>query len=132
MEARCAATLAILEAHACDVICLQEVTPGFLEKLLQAPWVRHRYSVSHCTKESLGVMKYSTIMLSRLKCLGYASHDLPSFMDRKLVTGRFEVGGHIVGVATVHLESSQQVQSRQEQMACLKEWLDEKGEVESG
>jgi len=132
-EARTAATLAILEAHQCDVICLQEVTPAFLERLLSAEWVRGvggtgGYSASHVTKPSLGVMKYATVMLARLPCRGYTSHDLPSFMDRKLIVGRFVVDGKVMNVATVHLESEKQVASRQQQMGCLKEWLDERGE----
>ena len=128
-EERTKATLEILEALHPDVICLQEVTPGFLEHILAEPWIRRHYTASHTKKSELGVMKYATVMLSKLKVLGYTSHDLPSFMDRKLIVGRFEIAGHVINVATAHLESEQQIQSRQQQMACLKEWLDEKGEA---
>ena len=102
------------------------MTPGFLERILADPWIREAYSASHVTSESLGVMKYATAMLSKLRVLGYTSHDLPSFMDRKLIVGKFVIGGHVINVATVHLESEKQVASRQQQMGCLKTWLDEK------
>jgi len=123
---RTTAALAILHEEDADVLCLQEVTPEFLERTLAEPWVREKYSISHKDAQSLGVMKYATVMLSKLEVLGYSSHDLPSFMDRRLIVGSFRVHGYDVLVATVHLESEAQVQSRQQQMACMHEWLGEK------
>lgn len=123
---RTVAVLDILHQEEAHVICLQEVTPDFLKQLLAEPWVQERYSITHKDQASLGVMKYATVMLSRLEVVSYSLHELPSFMDRKLITGQFKVYGHQIIVGTVHLESELQVQSRQQQMQCLHQWLGEK------
>jgi len=123
---RTEATLQILHQEDAHVICLQEVTPDFLAHLLAEPWVQERYSISHKEKASLGVMKYATVMLSRLEVVSYSTHDMPSFMDRKLITAQCKIHGHEIIVGTVHLESELQVQSRQQQMQCIHQWLGEK------
>ena len=80
--------------------------------------------------------------------IAFSCHDLPSFMDRKLVVGKFCIQvchhapqlhlqhldlsvcwmqGHTVLVATVHLESEMAERDRRrEQMACIHKWLAEK------
>jgi poly(A) polymerase len=123
---RTTAALAILDSQDADVICLQEVTAYFLERVLAEPWVRQKYRISHKDAKSLGALKYATVMLSKLQVVSFSSHDLPSFMDRKLIVGELIVAEHHVLVATVHLESEMQVGQRQNQMACMHQWLGEK------
>jgi len=129
-EERTAAMLAILRDEEADVICLQEVTPDFLQRLLAQQWIRDQYTASHSRPDSLGVMKYATVMLSKLKVLRFSSHDLPSFMDRRLIVGELSLQNHGVShrvvVATIHLESESQTASRQQQMECMAAWLRQK------
>jgi len=125
-EERTAATLAILHEEAADVVCLQEVTPAFLERLLAEQWVRDDYTVSHKSHEQLSVLKYATVMLTKLEVVRFSVHDLPSFMDRKLVVGEFRLGAFPLVVATVHLESECQAETRQHQMYRMSSWLQDK------
>jgi len=97
---RCEAISTLLESLEADIICLQEVTHAFLDKLLLQAWVK-KYYISNTTfpKESYGVM-----ILSKIPCKFYTV-ELPTEMDRLLLMAEMMIHGKKAVFETVHLES---------------------------
>lgn len=91
------ALLADLQRRSPDVIALQEVTGELLEAVMDAPWVRAHYCLSHTS-----VLAYDVVVLSRLPVRRMVELPLPSEMGRRLVIADLACG---LSVGTVHLES---------------------------
>jgi endonuclease/exonuclease/phosphatase family metal-dependent hydrolase len=94
-------------AHALspDVMCFQEVTPRFLEPLLDEPWVRAAY---HCSDGDSGgdtLSPYGVLLLTKYPIKSLSFDPLPSNMHRSLLTARIQVHEKHITVGTVHLES---------------------------
>ena len=100
---RCDALLEIVRNCNADVIGFQEVTLDFLEWLLDKQWVRDHYYISDINGST--VNPYGVLLLSRFPVRRFWWHDLPTFMERKLLVAELEVNEQTVQVATVHLES---------------------------
>mmetsp|Transcript_22335 Transcript_22335/g.33894 ORF Transcript_22335/g.33894 Transcript_22335/m.33894 type:complete len:299 (-) Transcript_22335:40-936(-) len=109
-----------------EIICLQEVTPRFLTKLLQYEVVRDQYRVVHNVIRSYGVG-----MLVSKELTGYSisSVVLPTQMGRAALMAHFstiqtnknenEQSSLVIG--TVHLESLNNQKIRAQQLSILNE-----------
>jgi tyrosyl-DNA phosphodiesterase 2 len=103
LQERCQALLGIVRDCNADIICLQEIKPGYLGQILKQDWVQADYSVSDYT--GITVQPYGVLLLSRLPIFHLRLHSLPSVMGRKLLVALFQVNNQTFQVATVHLES---------------------------
>jgi tyrosyl-DNA phosphodiesterase 2 len=103
LQKRCEALLRVVRDCDADIICLQEITPGYLNQVLRQAWVRANYYVSDYTGST--VQPYGVLLLSRLPTAILRLHDLPSLMARKLLVAELQVNNQTLQVATVHLES---------------------------
>lgn len=91
-----------LAAADLDVLCLQEVTPRFVE-LLRAREIFSRYALAEAVDAEAG---YGTALLTRLPVLETRRVELPTSMGRHLLLVRVEASsGRTVTIATAHLES---------------------------
>ncbi len=125
--ARADALLAEVQRQDPDLVCLQEVTAPFLERLLRLPWVRERYAVSDASGET--VEPYGVLILSRLPVLALRQVQLPSTMGRTLLCATVPHRGRQVTLATVHLESMRTSgERRAEQLELILPLLEESGQ----
>lgn len=117
-EERCTAALALLAAYQPDIIALQEVTPAFLEQVLQTAWVQANYRVSDIYGDSID--PYGVLILSRLPVREWQFVALPSAMGRHLVVAHTALGEAAISFASVHLESrSYTASTRAKQLARI-------------
>ncbi len=100
--ARLTALLHHLEAANADAIALQEVTPDLLHLLLQAPWLRRRYSLPDNPWLPLQTHGYGVFLAIRRAATRFSWQPFDSVMGRGLLSARLPDGTH---VGTVHLES---------------------------
>ncbi|WP_106399488.1 poly(A) polymerase [Actinocorallia populi] len=94
--------LDVLEQADADVVALQEVEKPLLDSLLQAPWVRERYTLSTGIPR-LDVADSGLLLLSRLPVREVGRHSLGPYKAVAAMTVE-TVGGPVV-VATTHLSS---------------------------
>lgn len=91
-----------------DVICFQEVTPDFLERLRRDALIA-MYHVSDDSVQGLAVQPYGVLLLCRRARWPhrptFLRHELPSRMSRELLTCDVRMGCELWTLATVHLES---------------------------
>lgn len=103
------------------IICLQEVTPWFLARLLQLEVIQSRYRVSDCgagrTIGRYGVMVLVDKMLTT-PSLGWVSR--PTYMGRSALMIHW---GKRICVATVHLESLDSTKRRTRQLQAIHDEL---------
>jgi endonuclease/exonuclease/phosphatase family metal-dependent hydrolase len=102
-DERCTTLLDLLDTCDADIVALQEVTPGLLDRVLEAPWVRERYAISDHTGQT--IWPYGVLMLTRWTPQVFRLHPLPSSMGRRLLVAELELNGQRAAIATVHLES---------------------------
>uniref|UniRef100_A0A6B2LBW6 Endonuclease/exonuclease/phosphatase domain-containing protein n=1 Tax=Arcella intermedia TaxID=1963864 RepID=A0A6B2LBW6_9EUKA len=117
-DQRCEEIFRILEFNLADIICLQEVTPAFLEKLKNEKWVQTYYWISHIGNES-SIHPYGCIILSTLHPTGIRRIPFPSFMNRDCIVADFLVNGEEIAFCTTHLESMHNPQKRTEQLRVI-------------
>ncbi len=100
-EARIPRILDRLEHADADVIALQEVTPRFLEKLLQRPWVRARYAISE-GEAAESVDPSGQLLLAR--------HPLTNVREHRFSRAKHVLTGDVAGItfAVVHLTSDRE------------------------
>ena len=103
LEARADRLLELVRGCDADVICLQEVTRPFLERLLETGWIREGYWVSDATGDTLD--GYGVVIVSRLPCATLRLFGLPSNMGRRLLVAELLTPAGRLAVGTVHLES---------------------------
>ena len=103
-----------------DVICLQEVLPKFVPVLLKQPWATE-YDVSD-NGTGTSVDPYGVLVLTRktLKAR-FNFYELPTKMERQLLTAEIVYNGAIVLIATVHLESRNSQRIREKQLRICQE-----------
>lgn len=108
----------ILRLSDADFICLQEVLPEFARGLRSLPWVKRQYSMSDPT--GISCAPYGVLMLVRKDLKPrFKLHPLPTEMDRKLLTAACRVDGRDLTVATVHLESLDCPETREQQLEII-------------
>jgi tyrosyl-DNA phosphodiesterase 2 len=118
LRERCQALLHVVKDCDADVICLQEITPGYLKQILKQDWVQASYYVSDYTGGT--IQPYGVLLLSRHPIVSLLLHDLPSIMARKLLVAELQVNNQTIQVATVHLESIKAfAPSRKQQLAQI-------------
>ena len=85
------------------VVCMQEVTAGFVATLMTSEWVRERYALSHGDVE--GEEEYLVVMLVRRghNVQSVAEYELPSKMGRTLLTTTLTVGNIPVTVCSAYV-----------------------------
>ena len=115
---RALSLFSILENSDADVICLQEVTPFFLQLLTEQDWMRKRYILSDSIGTSLkgSQLAYGVIIAVKkpTPISMFTLHNLPSRMNRRMLRVSIyapeTVGNHQeksavqLVVGTVHLE----------------------------
>lgn len=117
-QERCQALLQILGNCNADIIGLQEVTPSFLEEILEQEWVRDSYYISDIT--GVTIQPYGILLLSRLPLRRLFLHDLFSLQNRKVLIAALFVNEQTFHFATVHLESQKpSADIRAEQLAMI-------------
>eukprot|EP01132_Coremiostelium_polycephalum_P002684 gene2684-3329_t len=103
----------IIRMKSPDVVCLQEVTPLFLEYLCQQRWVIDDYYLSDCSGPDTTdtVYPYGVIMMvnrSSFKSIDSMTlYPLPcTSQSRKMINLKLRLmDNHLISVSTVHLES---------------------------
>eukprot|EP00475_Leptophrys_vorax_P039566 TRINITY_DN7167_c0_g1_i1.p2 TRINITY_DN7167_c0_g1~~TRINITY_DN7167_c0_g1_i1.p2 ORF type:complete len:338 (+),score=84.72 TRINITY_DN7167_c0_g1_i1:1163-2176(+) len=118
-QERAAALLALIESltPTVDVFCFQEVTVGFLEIVKQLEWIRNSFYLSEIGDRSIN--PYGVIIGSRFPPAKFEMHELPTQMGRKLVKMFVKIGGVDMEIATVHLESLGNAQTRIQQLNII-------------
>eukprot|EP00667_Euglena_gracilis_P004507 EG_transcript_4534 len=99
---RYAAILEALRSIEADVIGLQEVTPSFVEMLMQQPWVQQAYFVSEVS--SVSIQPFGQLVLSRLPL-----SDLQLYHINKVKTalfGHMSIGGVDHAFCVCHMVSN--------------------------
>lgn len=111
---RIAGLLALLDGLDVDLVCLQEVVPELLNRLLETSWVREEAEV--VTSGSV-IDGYGQLIVSRLPLRRAWEIELPSLMNRSLLCVELSASSPWV-VSTTHLESTRQLSgSRVEQLS---------------
>ncbi|MEC4895392.1 MAG: endonuclease/exonuclease/phosphatase family protein [Oscillatoria sp. PMC 1051.18] len=111
-QERAKVLLKIVKNCAADVIGLQEVTPSFLQLVLQKKWIRENYYISDSTGKT--VTPYGIILLSKFPIRQLALYELPSSMYRKLLVASLSINEERFQIGVVHLESKKYFASRRE------------------
>lgn len=101
--ARYQAIVDLLEAHAPDVIALQEVTIAALDVFLAQPWIRQHYVHAAVAGEDFAT--YGLLILSRLPLSHARYTHLPRSVGRGLLQAEVTVNGHQLTICSLHLES---------------------------
>jgi len=104
-----------------DVVCLQEVTPTFLEWMLAESWVREHYFLS-----DINISPYGVLIASRktLQPPLFRVFSLPSKMSRILLRAEYRLNDEHVCVGTFQLESHSDSDVRLQQLAAISPLLD--------
>lgn len=111
-QERAKVLLKIIKNCAADVIGLQEVTPKFLQLVLEQKWVRDKYYISDATGET--VVPFGIILLSKIPINQLSLSELPSSMYRKFLVANLCINEESFQVGTVHLESKKYFASQRE------------------
>ena len=101
---RIPALLSAIERADPDIVCLQEVTPWFLQDLWKAPWVKAREYRGIKGKNG-HIAPGGLYLLSKLPLSKISFHTLPGRLGRGALIATANVRGHPVTIAVVHLES---------------------------
>lgn len=129
---RIPAILSILESTGADLIGLQEVTQPFLERLLDAEWVRRDYFVSD-NPGGPTVVPYGQVLLSRFP-IRHLEQVAFSLTKRVLVAIVSLAAGLDLVVSVLHLTSNRAknaVETRAKQLETLKELFEAAGVPET-
>ncbi|KAK9695066.1 hypothetical protein K7432_013162 [Basidiobolus ranarum] len=119
-EHRVDALLHLLLQEDADVICLQEVTPEFVDQMKKELWVQQSYILSDIESQSLHPQ--GVLMLSRLPLHPFFATYLPSKQQKKMLYADIYINEQsVVRIATSHLESSNHnINFRQQQLESIK------------
>ena len=106
-----------------DIVCLQEVTPYFVEQLKLWPEILKFYSFSD-QLDSASIIPYGVAVLCR-KSLSpeFKFVALPTNMYRKLLITDFQIDKQMFTIGTVHLESLNNQKMREEQLVICSQQL---------
>mmetsp|Transcript_10264 Transcript_10264/g.31622 ORF Transcript_10264/g.31622 Transcript_10264/m.31622 type:complete len:328 (-) Transcript_10264:2503-3486(-) len=122
-RARALATFRLFESLQPSVICLQEVTPNFLQYMCEDAYIRANYTLSDVQvtdqHQATSVLPYGVLMAVRnevhsLLCSPrFTLHALPTRMSRSLLVLS---DSSSLAIATVHLESLDNQDTRTRQL----------------
>jgi endonuclease/exonuclease/phosphatase family metal-dependent hydrolase len=100
-ETRTREIIRILKELDADFVCLQEVTPRFVQMICDDLWVQKSYCVSDCDGST--VRPYGVMMLTKFKVAEFHNFDFTeSMMGRSLLVANY---GQRFAVSTSHFES---------------------------
>ena len=120
-----------IRIHKPDIVCLQEVTPRFIKQLkVDYPDILTDYCFSESNLDSATtVIPYGVATLCRRELSPTFSFEyLPTRMSRKLLVTEFMKENVPFRIGTVHLESLDSQQTREEQLkVCAKRFQDLEG-----
>ncbi|ORX96990.1 DNase I-like protein [Basidiobolus meristosporus CBS 931.73] len=120
-EARIDAILHLLLKEDADVICLQEVTPEFVDQIKKELWVQQGYILSDIESQSLHPQ--GVFMLSRLPLHPFYETYLPSKQQKKMLYADVYINEQsVVRIATSHLEGQRQ-NVREQQLESIRSVL---------
>jgi len=93
----------IIEQSQADILCLQEVLPGFLDRLRKQPWFGERYVAPKV--DGLDAIANGNYICSRYEVDRVEVVDHQSPQGRESIIVHLIVDGQPLAVATCHLES---------------------------
>uniref|UniRef100_A0A7S2XH71 Endonuclease/exonuclease/phosphatase domain-containing protein n=1 Tax=Lotharella oceanica TaxID=641309 RepID=A0A7S2XH71_9EUKA len=133
-DARAKELLKIVTDLNADVICLQEVTPVFLDHLKADSMIQKNYSISDATGTTLRGRKlaYGVVMCvaKTIALTHWALHVVPSVMNRRPLIARFGVNEkEMITVVTTHLESMRNVATRKQQLEHIFKLIEDQNHV---
>jgi len=102
-----------------DVVCLQEVLPGFAEVVRKCPDLLALYDVSPCDVQPYGVM----LLVRRELGAVFSDMWLSSNMARRLVSAELKGRWPGMFITTAHLESLNARGLRKQQLAEAARWM---------
>jgi endonuclease/exonuclease/phosphatase family metal-dependent hydrolase len=106
--------LSILAERNADIICLQEVTPVFLQILVSQAWVKQGYWLSGVNAKTIG--RYGVIIMTRFAPQRLQLIPSPvSNMGRSFLVCDFRCSSRSCRIVTSHLESLQHSADTREQ-----------------
>eukprot|EP00742_Colponemidia_sp_Colp-10_P001319 GILJ01001421.1.p1 GENE.GILJ01001421.1~~GILJ01001421.1.p1 ORF type:complete len:231 (+),score=24.07 GILJ01001421.1:333-1025(+) len=105
----------IIRHHNPDIVCLQEVLPQFVQRLVSVPFIRKSYMLSDATGDM--VRPYGVLIMTRLHVSHFMNYNLPTAMARTLLVAHATVNERPLLIGTVHLESLANRMKREQQMA---------------
>jgi poly(A) polymerase len=118
---RTAAAISLLRSVDADLIALQEVTPPFLQALLDTPWIREHFFLSEGPAATT-VTPYGQVLLSRFP---FASLSQSVFSrDKRIIAGELALRGGPLWVATLHLTSNRDPSADKARAAQIRVLLD--------
>lgn len=116
MEKRYDEILSICKSLSADVICFQEVTTAFVGKIREHSLADH-YDISDYYLDGSTLGSYGVLTMSRRELnANFQWHDLPTEMDRKLLTATFNTPAGPLVVGNIHLESLNTASTRAAQL----------------
>jgi len=121
-DQRCEQIFKIIQGNNVDVICLQEVTPLFVDKLLKENWAQDCYYLSTYQTDP-SIEPYGCIILSIIQPRSFKRWALPSQMGRDCLVAEYIINGEEFACCTTHLESLDHPETRKEQLQRISEIL---------
>mmetsp|Transcript_8852 Transcript_8852/g.14025 ORF Transcript_8852/g.14025 Transcript_8852/m.14025 type:complete len:436 (+) Transcript_8852:80-1387(+) len=120
-EARAKALIKLVLEQDPHIICLQEVTPVFLEILTANPRIQSEFFISDAVGSTLrgSKLQYGVLMCisKKLRLEDWALHVVPSRMNRRILIATLQLApNEIARIATGHLESMDNVETRKQQL----------------
>jgi len=121
-DQRCEQIFKILECNKVDVICLQEVIPLFIEKLIKEKWIQDFYYLSNIQGDS-SFVPFGSVLLSSIRPKSLKRWVLPSSMGRDCLVAEYLINGEEFAFGTTHLESLNYPQKRKEQLERISQHI---------
>jgi len=106
-----------------DIIVLQEVTPRYVSILMQNPYIRDIYSISH-TIDTFRC-DYGVFILYKkgLTLTSLTLYNLPTQMGRNCLVSEYLVNNIPLCCAVTHLESLDNARVRENQLKCIADYF---------
>eukprot|EP01036_Dinobryon_divergens_P036955 gene36955-48221_t len=110
------------------IVCLQEVTPRFINQLrIGYPDILSEYCFSDSNLDSATVIPYGVATLCRRELSpSFSFENFPSKMWRKLLVTEFTIDEVPFRIGTVHLESLNNQPMREEQLKVCSKFFEDK------
>lgn len=108
-EKRSSSILDIIQRLDPDVICLQEVSKRWAEKLLQSQHIRTKYYSTDADSERVhGYFGLSQMTFSKYPMLSATSYGLPGFEIYSLLNTQIQIDDKLVSINNIHLHSGKE------------------------
>lgn len=108
-EQRSQAVLELIHSIDAEVICLQEVSRDWANKLLENPYIRENfYSTDFNSDRVHSYFGLSQITLSKFPIISATAYGLPGYEVYTLLNTQIQVGAQTISVNNIHLHSGKE------------------------